>query len=64
MTISSVKKENELKVLQSFEKMNDKMMYFKECMKGHNGSLITLKESLSYLNALTDINDFDELYNK
>ena len=37
--------ENELKVLQSFEKMNDKMIYFKECMKGHNGSLVTLKES-------------------
>ena len=56
--------ENELKVLQSFEKMNDKMIYFKECMKGHNGSLVTLKESLSYLSALSDINDFDEAYEK
>ena len=36
-------------------------MLFKENMKGHSGALITLKESLSYLNALSDIKDFEEL---
>lgn len=56
--------ENELKILQDYEKVNDNIQSFSQLMNSSHGILPQLKESLHYLQNIVDYGDFNDSYEK
>lgn len=54
--------EEELKMLQNFEKVSEKISHFQKCMKDDYGALSLFKEALSYIESIHEYSDFEEIY--
>lgn len=54
--------EKELKMLQNFEKVNEQISHFDQCMNKSEGVLPLLKEALNDLSHIHEYSDFEETY--
>lgn len=56
--------ENELKVMQNYEKTSENIQNFHQLMNASQGALPLMKEALSYLENVLNMDDFKESYDQ
>ncbi|MEG0367233.1 MAG: AAA family ATPase, partial [Coprobacillus sp.] len=54
--------EEEVKMLQNFEKVNEHIETFEQLISSSNGSLPTMKEALSHIHAISEYGKFSQSY--